>query len=149
MIPIINDSIFNASEKIICNQVNCKGIMSKGINLDIKVRYPDVYYKYFMYCNKNNHDKKMLGNVLYVPTRHNTIIANIFAQYEYGAKGHVRTDYNAFRKSMEDVRSKWTSVAIPYTIGSDEVSGGDIDIIHGIINDVFDGRDDVRMYKYK
>lgn len=149
MIPIINDSIFNATEKIICNQVNCKGIMSKGINLEIKIRYPDVYYKYFVYCNKNNHDKKMLGKVLYVPTRHNTIIANIFGQYDHGTKGHTRTNYDALRDGLEEIRSKNVSVAIPYDMGSDEVSGGDIDIIHGIINDVFDGCEDVKIYKCK
>lgn len=147
-IPIINGNILDADEKIICQQVNCKGVMGKGLGLQIRVNYPEVYYSYLMHCQKNKYNKSMMGDVLYVETRRN-IVANIFSQYEYGNNAFkCYTDYDSIRRGFKNIESKGVSVAIPYGIGCG-LGGGNWDDIYNIIHEVFYDRNDVKIYKYK
>jgi len=147
MIPIINGDILNdAKESIICQQVNCRSVMGKGLGLQIRVKYPEVYYSYIIQCQKSKYSKDLLGTVLFVNTRHNTI-ANIFGQYDYGTNKQY-TDYDALRKGFEVIKSKNKTVAIPYGIGCG-LGGGDWDTVYNIINDVFSDSDGVVIYKYE
>lgn len=51
-IPIIEYSgnIFNSSANTLVNTVNCVGVMGKGIALDFKKRYPDMFLAYQKVC---------------------------------------------------------------------------------------------------
>lgn len=145
MIKIVTGDILNASEDIVCQQVNCRGVMSKGLGLKLRITYPEVYYTYLMHCQRNKYSKDMLGAVIYVNTRNN-IIANIFGQYQYGDdKQH--TVYDALTAGFKNINDRGGSVAIPYNIGCEQIEGGDWDIVYGIITDVFKNRNDVTIYK--
>ena len=39
-------NIFDSSSQTIVNTVNCVGVMGKGIALEYKIRYPEMYESY-------------------------------------------------------------------------------------------------------
>lgn len=43
-------NIFNTKMQTIVNTVNCVGVMGKGLALEFKLRYPDMFYKYKELC---------------------------------------------------------------------------------------------------
>lgn len=147
MIPIVSGSVLDASEDIICQQVNCRGVMGKGLGLQIRVKYPEVYYTYLIHCQKNKYSKNLLNTVLFVNTRNNKTIANIFSQYDYGTNKRY-TDYDALKEGLQLIKSKNKSIAIPYGMGCG-LGGGNWDTVYDIINDVFGDSDSVKIYKYE
>lgn len=46
-------NIFESSAVTIVNTVNCVGVMGKGIALEFKKRYPEMYDEYVILCNNN------------------------------------------------------------------------------------------------
>ena len=146
MIKIIDKNILESTEDILCQQVNCRGTMGKGLGLSLRIHFPEVYYTYLIHCQKNKYSKYMLGTVQYVTTRRN-IVANMFSQYEYGTS-KCYTDYNAMRKCFTEINKLNKSVAIPYGIGCG-LAGGEWHIVYNIINEIFGGRDDVTIYRYE
>lgn len=51
MINIVSGDLFKSNCQTIVNTVNCVGAMGKGIALEYKKRYPEMYKKYFYYCS--------------------------------------------------------------------------------------------------
>ena len=45
--------MFNSKAKTLVNTVNCVGIMGKGVALEFKNRYPDMYKEYVRLCKEN------------------------------------------------------------------------------------------------
>ena len=66
-----NQDIFKTECEVIVNAVNCVGVMGKGIALQVKTKYPEVFKRY-----KNICDKKMLkpGLLQIVKTKDKTIL---------------------------------------------------------------------------
>ncbi len=52
MIKEIQGNLFDSKCQVIVNTVNCKGVMGKGIALEFKYRYPKMYEKYVVDCEK-------------------------------------------------------------------------------------------------
>lgn len=52
MIKYVKGNIFNSPSKIIVNTVNTVGVMGKGIALEYKNRYPDMFIRYQNLCQK-------------------------------------------------------------------------------------------------
>ena len=53
-ITIIDDgNIFNSKCQTIVNPINCVGVMEKGLALEMKNRFPDMFNKYKELCDKN------------------------------------------------------------------------------------------------
>ena len=50
MITYKNGSIFTSDMQVLVNTVNCFGAMGKGIALEYKTLYPDMYKKYRKFC---------------------------------------------------------------------------------------------------
>ena len=46
MIKKIKGNIFNTGAQVIVNTVNCVGVMGRGIALECKLRYPEMFKKY-------------------------------------------------------------------------------------------------------
>lgn len=49
---IKNRNIFDSQCQTIVNTVNCVGVMGKGLALEMKKRYPNMFDKYKDYCDK-------------------------------------------------------------------------------------------------
>ena len=53
MLKIVTGDIFESDTQTIVNTINCVGAMGKGIALEYKKRYPEMYIKYKELCNRN------------------------------------------------------------------------------------------------
>ncbi len=53
MIKYVKGDIFNGPSKIIVNTVNTVGVMGKGIALEYKKRYPEMFVRYNELCKNN------------------------------------------------------------------------------------------------
>ena len=56
MITYVKGDIFNSPAKIIVNTVNIVGVMGKGIALEFKNRYPEMFRRYQELCESNQLD---------------------------------------------------------------------------------------------
>ena len=122
MIKIVDGSLLDATETILCHQVNCQGVMGSGIARQIREVYPEVYAEYQSYCF-NNDKKSLLGScLLCTKTKDEKIIANIFGQNAYGRDKNTQyTSYTALTNGLIFVfgyaNTHNKSIAIPYKIG--------------------------------
>lgn len=53
MIIIKQGNLFNSNCKTLVNTINCSAAMGKGIALEFKQRYPNMYRNYVERCNQN------------------------------------------------------------------------------------------------
>lgn len=52
MLKVLIGNMFESKAKTLVNTVNCVGVMGKGVALEFKNRYPDMYKEYVLLCNK-------------------------------------------------------------------------------------------------
>ncbi|AMR46943.1 macro domain-containing protein [Bacillus mojavensis] len=147
MIRIVKGNILDASEDIIVQQVNCKGVMGAGLAKAILSKYPNVKKEYQSFrnfnLNKGLTDKDLLGLVNYVRVSDVKVIANVFGQVNIKKNRFDKTVYTkteALTRGLKEVKelSKQLnkSVAIPYGIGCG-LAGGDWNIISELIDSIF------------
>jgi O-acetyl-ADP-ribose deacetylase (regulator of RNase III) len=139
--------ILKSDANIICHQVNCHGVMGRGLAKAIKNKYPKVYENYRRICKQYESKKQsLLGQVVWgMITPDDKIIANLFGELDYGGDGKRYTDYNALESAFKEVYRAVTSknstikgmtIAIPYNIGCG-LGGGDWNVVYKIIEKVF------------
>ena len=150
MITYHNGDILESGADVICHQVNCMGVMGAGLAKQVAKRWSAVYLRFQEVCMSNN-PQVLLGrcqldrvvcNDKYVQ------IVSMFAQNDYG-RDKCYTNYEAVRSCMEYVKQQYVGkvIAIPYKIGCG-LGGGDWNIVHQIIKDVFADYDgDVQIWK--
>jgi O-acetyl-ADP-ribose deacetylase (regulator of RNase III) len=135
MVYFKHGNILNAEELIICQQVNCLGVMGAGLAKQLRDRYPRMYQRYAQLCeNHGNQPDFLLGLVQYT-REEDHVIANLFAQLNYG-RSKQQTNYDALRKALYSVSCCEQSIAIPYCIGCG-LAGGDWDIVLQMIKEIF------------
>lgn len=93
-------TVFNANAKTIVNTVNCEGFMGKGIALEFKLRYPEMYEDYKQKCEEG---KIKIGRpylykyddvwILNFPTKHYFRYPSKLEWVEEGLK-YFRDNYN-------------------------------------------------------
>jgi uncharacterized protein YwgA/O-acetyl-ADP-ribose deacetylase (regulator of RNase III) len=54
MLRVINGNLFNSQAQTLVNTVNCAGVMGKGVALEFKKRFPDMFQDYARRC-KDKH----------------------------------------------------------------------------------------------
>lgn len=57
----IEGNIFESKSQTLVNTVNCDGVMGKGIALEFKKRFPDMYISYVELCNKHEIEPGILS----------------------------------------------------------------------------------------
>ena len=62
MFKKIKGNIFNSSAQVLVNTVNCVGVMGRGIALECKLRFPEMYKSYKKFCDQ----KKIQPGILQV-----------------------------------------------------------------------------------
>jgi len=112
MIRFIKGDMFADHYDIRINTVNCVGIMSKGIALEFKKRYPDMFKEYQQKCK----DGQIIPGKLYIWKSENGITTII----NFPTKRHWRENshYEDINSGLLNLRSylwlqKNVSVAIP------------------------------------
>lgn len=118
--------------KFIAHQVNCKGVMGRGLAKQISDTYPQVLDLYKQYINKyyEEHGHSPLGTAFctfvgYSCDDSEQCIINIFGQEGFGTDRQY-TDYEAVKKAFEnfDIDYRYNTgfdgqivIAIPYGFG--------------------------------
>lgn len=130
--------ILKITTGVICQQVNCQGVMGCGIALAIRRKWPEVYTSYRRYYMNAG-----LGKALPVRIDENLYVVNLFAQDRYGREKR-HTDYDALVLCLINLLL-WKSencsdlnIYFPYKIGCSN-AGGDWDIVKSLINIVIPG----------
>lgn len=148
MVKIVNGNLLDATEDLICHQVNCQGVMGSGVAKAIRDKWPEVYDRYVAYTHTYQ-GGDLLGSILIVPIGNaKGGVINMFSQNNYGYDGSRYTSYDAFYTCLEKIRdnvSRHCSIAFPYKIGSDR-GGASWDVIYAMICDVLGDRD-VTIYR--
>jgi O-acetyl-ADP-ribose deacetylase (regulator of RNase III) len=141
MIKHIKCDIFESGADVICHQVNCQGVMGSGIAKQVREKYPNNYQGYCIMC-KSFKPSELLGKVFCGIVKDKFVIANLFAQENFGYDGKCYTDYDALRKCLQQVAdsNKQKVIAIPYLMGCHR-GGGDWNIVYKMIEEVFGGSD--------
>lgn len=123
-ITIKQGNLLDATEDVICHQVNCVGIMKRGVAKQIKEEYPQVFKRYYDVVSRSNSPKELLGQILMdeVDQKEGSqLIISLFGQFYFGSEQYY-TNYTALGnaiflmfKTISPIGVK--SVAIPYGIG--------------------------------
>lgn len=139
-----NGDILNATEKIICHQVNVQGCMGGGLAKQIATTYPNVERLYQEYCKNLNNDYEILKrDYLIVQVKPNQYIVNCFTQ-----KPNFDTDYEALKICFSALLNRFkTPIAVPYGYGSG-IANGDWSKIEDIFRKLSD-KYKVDMVVYK
>lgn len=149
MIHIVDGNVTKAKENIIAHQVNCKGVMGKGVAKDLNNTYPTIFEPY-----KNNCDRygdTLLGKVQ-VLTLNNKVIANMFGQDGYGTdKQYTELDKleACFFKLYKYAIEHNLSIAMPHGIGCGN-GGADWSSVYRLLEKYFNvpgSRIQLTLYK--
>lgn len=147
-LPVVGD-VLGMPNGIICQQVNCRGVMGAGIAKQIRDKWPQVYTTYRKEFEKGN---LRVGKVLMTRIEKGTwfygtmpIVANLCGQDRYGRDKRY-TDYIGLRKAMLKL-SEWRRshleltgdllpIYFPYGM-SCSLAGGDWYLVHCMIKNIF------------
>ena len=77
MIKTVIGDILDATEDIICHQVNCRGVMGAGVAKTLCTRWPIIKKTYIRYCRRFENQNELLGHVLSVEVEPNKTVLNI------------------------------------------------------------------------
>ncbi|WP_055667922.1 macro domain-containing protein [Desnuesiella massiliensis] len=149
MIKTIEGNILDATENVICHQVNCMGVMGSGLAKQIRAKYPNVFEQYHKFVLDNG-KLQSLGMCQIVEVGKDKYVSNLFGQYNYGTN-KIQTDYAALKSAMSSLKTVCKesnlSVALPYNLGCG-LAGGDWGIVSKMIEDIFEDYD-VMIYRFK
>ena len=126
---------------IIVHQANCFCQMGSGIAKEIARLYPEAVTAD---RRSKKGDKSKLGSYTVGVSDHGIIIINLYSQYHYGKTPNTcYTDYGAMKTGLLEIKDDYDTpiannvLAIPYKMGCG-LAGGDWNIVHKIIHEVFD-----------
>ncbi len=106
----IDGNIFNSKAQTIVNTVNCDGVMGKGIALEYKKRFPDMFNNYVNLCK----NKSIKPGILYLYTKSNPWILNFPTKLHWRYKSKIEYIELGLKKfSVEYKRKNIKSIAFP------------------------------------
>lgn len=114
MIKFVRGELFSSDAEVIVNTVNCVGVMGKGVALEVKKRYPDVFAEYKKAC-----ELKLIkpGIMQTVPTGNifgTQYIINFPTKRHWKAKSIIEDiELGLFALEKEIKKHQFKSIAIP------------------------------------
>lgn len=143
MLVIKNGDILNATENLICHQVNENGIMGGGLALQIATKYPDVEEQYKSFCKQC--EGLLYGQYQACKVGDKKYICNCFTQQDFVTK--VDLLELVFRGLLETCKLNGFSIAIPYKYGCG-IATGDWDIVSKTFQSLSEEYEvDISVYK--
>ena len=146
-----NGDMFSSNADILCHQVNCMGRMGSGIAKTMREKFPNVYEEYMALCHSDGMTPDtLLGATQFVKCG-TQIIANLFAQRNYGYDGKQYTSYEAFRECLKHIGENvpvGTSIAFPHGIGCG-LGGAKWEIIVAMIQEELGDGYEIEVWKYE
>lgn len=133
----IEQDILTVTSGVICQQVNCRGVMGSGIAASIRAKWPVVYDSYASVC-KDARPDRLLGNMNIVEVGTGLYVCNLFGQLTYGRDPIIYTDYEALYSALIQLRDscKGMHIYFPHRIGCG-LANGNWDRVKKIIEYVF------------
>lgn len=119
MIVIKQGNILNATENIICHQVNEHGVMGGGLALQIANKYPNIEKEYKEYCNK--YKGLLYGQYQVCSIGNRKYIANCFTQRNFNT--NLKDLEKVFRGLLDSCKLNGFSICIPYSYGCGIANG--------------------------
>ena len=142
---------------IVCQQVNCKGVMGAGLAKQIKESCPEVYAAYKKEVTRITAARERSGNYslglgtaqICAVKDKGFSVANLFAQDGFG-RDRRYTDYDALRRCLEVVHNYAVSakvdiIRIPHKMGCG-LGGGDWGVVLDIMKATLTGPYDVLIF---
>jgi len=130
MAQVIEKDILTIEIGLIAHQVNMDGVMGAGLALQIKNKWPSVYWAYQEYFGTFH-----LGDVQFVQIFPSIVVANLFCQRDVGWQRRY-TNYQAHKmvwpKVAEYAMISELEVYAPWKIGCG-LGGGNWEVLHPII----------------
>lgn len=110
MLTIIKGNVFESEAQTIVNTVNCLGVMGKGIALEYKKRYPEMFIKYKQLC-----DKKLFNiGQLWLYKTENKWILNFPTKLDWRNKTEIEYLELGLKKFVNEYKIKGiTSIGFP------------------------------------
>ena len=142
----IKQNILEVKQGYIIHQVNCQGVMAKGIAKSLREKYPKIFQSYSNACRTYS-KQDLLGKIQKVRVTEHLTIINMFSQNNYGYNKRF-TDYGAFENALSTIAKTIDvsePIAIPYKIGCG-LGGGDWCITEQLITKHL-GHHNVTIYK--
>jgi O-acetyl-ADP-ribose deacetylase (regulator of RNase III) len=143
-IEIIQGNIFTTKCKVIVNTVNCVGVMGAGIALECRLRYPEMFKKYYELCES----KKIEIGKLWLYRSTEKWILNFPTKIHWKFASKPEFLHNGLKKFVSSYKEKEiTSIAFPL-LGADkgaippEIS---LDIMQHYLRNI---PIDIEIYKY-
>ena len=134
----LKGDLLSSPAKIRCHQVNCRGLMGAGLAKQVKAKYPEAYEQYKALCDQFG--SSLLGHTQFVICHDGTVMANLFAQDDYGTD-KVQTNMTAMDECLSQVAAFAFRVnqmpAFPKYMGCG-LAGGDWDEVSSLIANYFD-----------
>ena len=131
----IQGDIFTSEAEALVNTVNCVGVMGKGIALEFKKRYPDLYTAYREACAR----KEIQPGHVWVYRAKNRIIFNAAVKDDWRDASRIVWIESCLKELIEHCRSmKVKSLALPWMgamngrIPVDEIKASTRKILSGI-----------------
>lgn len=144
-----NGDMFTSTANILCHQVNCMGRMGSGIAKTVREKFPNVYDEYMKLCQSDDMTPDYLLGATQFVKCDTQIIANLFAQRNYGYDGKQYTDYDAFRQCLKHIRDNvpaGSSIAFPHGIGCG-LGGAKWEIIVAMIQEELGDDYEIEVWK--
>jgi len=114
MIETKNISVFDSGCEALVNPINCLGKMGKGLALEFKKRYPEMFSHYVNLCKSH---QVQIGKVYGYPTYHlfkSVIIIGFPTKLEYWKPSKIEYIEKGIDSLVELIRkSRIKSIAIP------------------------------------
>lgn len=139
-----NGNIFNSNAMAIVNTVNCVGAMGKGIALDFKLRYPEMFKEYQKICFKH-----LLKPGQILPyTKSSPIILNFAIKDDWKDPSRVEWIEETLQKFVANYHALGiTSVAFPW-MGA--MNGGlPFEVIQQLTRKYLSKLDDIEIEVYE
>ena len=111
-----NNDIFQSGCEVICNPVNCVGAMGKGLALQFKQKFPEMYIEYRRDCMKQtgSYRRYKPGCCNIYTTKNGQVIANIATKNHWKDKAQLEWVQAGIRELHEIMTAlNYKSVAIP------------------------------------
>jgi O-acetyl-ADP-ribose deacetylase (regulator of RNase III) len=106
----IKGNLFNSNAKALGNTVNCYGVMGKGIALEFRRRFPDMFRMYQKDCV----DGKLVPGHIYYYSCSQTTILNITTKNHWRYPSKIEWVRSALEQFTQEYKAKnITNVALP------------------------------------
>lgn len=129
---IICQDLLSVPKGIIVHQVNCKGVMGRGLALAIRRKWPVVYDEYMRAYRQG---KWSLGKIQLVEVGPELYVCNLAGQDGWGTRKQ-QTNYDALEEAFFKVRMFHRPTYAPWNFGCG-LAGGDWSIVQPLVEKVF------------